>query len=67
MDPVSKFVQVRQALAAIALVVSSVGNIIGCVHVIPEIATSSRAADELNEQQIVNSHIDLVTCNDVHN
>jgi len=41
LDPVSKFVQVRTAPAAIALQVFSVGNIIGCPHVIPEIATSS--------------------------
>jgi len=40
LDPVSKFLQVRKAPAAIALQVFGVGNIIGCVHVIPEIATS---------------------------
>jgi len=41
LDPVSKFVQVRKAPAAVALQVFSVGNIVSCAHVIPEIATSS--------------------------
>jgi hypothetical protein len=61
LDPVSKFVQVRKAPAAVALPVFSVGNIIGCAHVIPEIATSSKTGDGRNEQWIVNSHIDLAT------
>jgi hypothetical protein len=39
LDPISKFVQVRNAPAAVALQVFSVGNIVGCAHVIPEIAT----------------------------
>jgi len=67
LDPIWKFVQVRKAQAAVALQVFSVGNIIGCVHIIPEIATSSEAGDGRNEQWIVNSHIDLATCNDVYN
>jgi hypothetical protein len=37
LDPISKFVQVRKAPAAVALQVFSVGNIVGCAHVIPEI------------------------------
>jgi hypothetical protein len=67
LDPVMKFVQVRKAPAAIALQVFSVGNIVGCVHIIPEIATSSKRGDGWNEQWIVNSHIDLVTWNNVYN
>jgi hypothetical protein len=65
-DPVSKFVQVRRAPAAIALQVFSVGNIVGCMHVLPEIATSSKAGDGWIERWIVNSHIDLATWNDVY-
>jgi hypothetical protein len=67
LDPVSKFVQVRKAPAAVALQVFSVGNIVGCAHLIPEIATSSKPGDGRNERWIVNSHIDLATWNDVYN
>jgi hypothetical protein len=67
LDPVSKFVQVRKAPAAVALQVFSVGNIVGCAHVIPEIATSTKTGDEWNERWIVNSHIDLATWNEVYN
>jgi hypothetical protein len=49
LDPVSEFVQVRKAPAAIALQVFSVGNIVGCAHVIPEIANSSKTGDRRNE------------------
>jgi len=67
LDPVSKFVDVRKALAAVALQVFSMGNIIGCAHVIPEIAANSKTGDGCNERSIVNSHIDLVTWNDGYN
>jgi hypothetical protein len=67
LDPVSKFVQVRKAPAAVALQVFSVGNIFGCAHVIPEMATSTKTGDARNERWIVNSHIDLATWNDVYN
>ena len=67
LDPVSKFAQVRKAPAAVALQVFSVGNIFGCVHVIPEIATSSKTGHGRNELWIVNSQIDLGTWNDVYN
>jgi hypothetical protein len=67
LDPVSKSVQVKKALAAVTLQVFSVGNIVGCAHVIPEIATSSKTGDGWMEQWIVNSHIDLATWNDVYN
>jgi hypothetical protein len=67
LDLVSKFVHVRKALAAVALQVFSVGNIVGCVHVIPEIATSGKTGDGRNERWILNSHIDLATSNDVYN
>jgi hypothetical protein len=49
LDPVSKFVQVRKALAAVVFQVCSVGNIVGCTHVIPERATSSKTEDGQNE------------------
>jgi len=55
LDPVMIFVPVRNALAASALHVFSVGNIVGCVHVIPEIATSSMTGDGSNKWWIVNS------------
>jgi hypothetical protein len=58
---------VRKALAAVALQVFSLGNIVGCAQDIPEIATSCRTGDGQNKQWIVNSHIDLATWNDVYN
>ena len=67
LDPVSRFVQVRKAPAAVALQVFSVGNIVRCAHVIAEIATSTKTGDGRNERWIVNSHIDLATWNDVYN
>jgi len=67
LDAISKFVQWRKALAAVGLQVFSMGNIVGCAHVIPEIATSSKTGDRWNEGWIVNSHIDLATWNDVYN
>jgi hypothetical protein len=50
LDPVSQFVQVRNALAAVALQVFSLGNIVGCVHGIPEMATCSKTGDGRTEQ-----------------
>jgi len=67
LDPASKFVLVRKTPAAVALQVFSMANIVGCAHIIPEIATSSKTGDGWNERWIVNSHIDLVTWNDVYN
>jgi hypothetical protein len=67
MDPVSKFVQVRKAPAAVDLPVFSMGNIVGCARKIPAISTSSKTGDGWNVRWIVNSHIDLVTWNDVYN
>jgi len=61
LDPVSKFVQLRQTQAAVALQVISVGNIVRCAQVIAEIATSSKTGDRPNEPWMVNSHIDLTT------
>jgi len=66
LDPVSKFVHVRKTPAAVALNVFSMGNIVGCTHVIPEIATSSMTGDGRNKWWIVHSHIDLATWNDVY-
>jgi len=51
--------------AAVAFQVLSVGNIVGCAHKFPEAATSIKTGDGRNERWIVNSHIDLVKCNDV--
>jgi hypothetical protein len=67
LDPVSKFVPVRKVPAAVTLQVFRVGNIVGCVHVIPDIAASSKTGDGRNEQCIVNSHLDLVTWNVMYN
>jgi hypothetical protein len=67
LDQVSKFVRVRKAPAAVALQVFSMGIIVGCAPVIPEIATTTRTGDGRNERWIVNSHIDLATWNDVYN
>ena len=50
LDPVSKFVQVRKAPAAVALQVFSVGKIVSCVHIIPEIPTSSKSGDRWVER-----------------
>jgi len=66
LDPVSKFEHVRNAPAAVVLQVFRVGNIVGCAHVILELATSCKAAGGRNERWIVNSHIDLATWNDVY-
>jgi hypothetical protein len=65
LDPVSKFVPVGNAPAAIAFQILSVGNIVGCAHIFPEIATSSKTGDRPHERRTVNSHIDLATWNDV--
>jgi hypothetical protein len=67
LDPGSKFVQVRKATAAVALQVFSVGYIVGCAHVFPEIAACSKTGDGWNERWILNTHIELVTWNDVYN
>jgi len=67
LDPVSNFVQVRKALAAVVLEVFSMGNIVSCEQQTPEIATSSKTGDRRNKRWIVNSHIDLATSNDVYN
>jgi len=50
LNAVSRFVQVRQTPAGIALQVFSVGNILGCTHIIPEIATSSKTGDGRNKE-----------------
>jgi len=67
LDPASKFCTSEKAPAAIALQIFSMGNIVGCVRVVPEIATSSKIGDGRNKQWIVNSHLELVTWNDVYN
>jgi hypothetical protein len=67
LDPVSKFVPMRTAQVAVVVQVLIMGNIVGFTHIIQEIATSSTIGGRRNERWIVNSHIDLVTCNDVYN
>jgi len=67
LDPVSNFVELRKVQSAVALQVFSVGNIVGCAHVIPKVATSSKTGDRRNERWTVNSHIDLATSNDMYN
>jgi hypothetical protein len=67
LDPILKFVQVRKSLAAVASQVFSVGSIVGCAHLIQEIATSSKTGDGWNKRWIVNSHIDLASWNDLYN
>jgi len=67
LDCFSKFVQVRNAPAVVALQVSKVGKIVSCADGIPEIATISKTADEQNEQWNGNSHIDPASSNDVYN
>jgi len=67
LHPISKFEPVRKVPAVVALHVFSLGITVGCAHGIPEIATSSKIQDGLNERWIVNSHMDLVTWNDVYN
>jgi hypothetical protein len=54
-------------MAAVALEVFTVGNIVGCMHIIPVIATSWKAEDGWNKRWIVNSHIDLATSKDQYN
>jgi len=49
LDPVSKFVNLRKAPAAVALQVFTVANIFSSMYVMPEIATSSKTGDERNE------------------
>jgi len=66
LDPVLRFVQVRKALAVVALQHFNVRNIVSCEHIIQEIAASSRTGDGWYERWIVNSHIDLASWNDVY-
>jgi len=49
LDPVLKFVQVRIAQAAIAVQIIRVRKVVGCTHVILEIANSCKTADGQNE------------------
>jgi hypothetical protein len=67
LDPILKIVQVRKAPASVTLHVFSVENIVSCMHIISGIASSIKIGDVRNERWIVNSHIDLVTWNDVYN
>jgi len=66
-DSVSKCVQVRKGPADVALEVFSVGNIVGCTRVIPDIATSSKTGDGRRGPWIDNSYIDPATSNDGYN
>jgi len=66
LDPISKFVQVRNSPAADALQVVSVEKIVGCTYVVQEIASTSKTDDGLNKRWIVNRHIDLATWIEVY-
>ena len=66
LEPILQFVQVRNAPAAVALQVFSMGNIIGSAHVIPEIAISRKTGDHRNKRWNVNSHAGMVTWVDVY-
>jgi hypothetical protein len=66
LDPIMQFVQARKSLAAVALQVFSVENIVGCAHGIPETAASVKTRDGQNRRWIVNSQIDLATWNHVY-
>jgi hypothetical protein len=46
LDPIMKFVQISKSPAGNGLQDFKVGNIIGCVHGIAEIATSSSPGDQ---------------------
>jgi hypothetical protein len=65
-NPISRFVAVRKSPAAIAVQVSSVGNIHGCGHTIPGIVPSCNTGDRWNEPLNVNSHIDLAASHMVY-
>jgi len=67
LDRVSKFLHFRHPPVAVALQGVSMGTIVGCAHVIPQIASSTKTGDRRNERWIVNSHTDLATWNDVYN
>jgi hypothetical protein len=67
LDPGSKFEQVSTAPTAVALQVFKVGNIVGYVHVLREIASSSKTDDGRNERCIVNCHIDPASWSDSYN
>ena len=64
-DPISKLAQVRVPPTSRARYqVFSAGNIVGCAHVIPEKPSKDPT---MNERWVVNSHIDLMTWNEVYN
>ena len=67
LDTLSKLVRIRKAQQAGALQMFGVWKIVGCVRVIPDIATGCTTGDGGNMRWIVNSHIELVTWNDVYN
>jgi len=64
---ISKSVQLTNALAAVAVQVFRVGNIIGCTYKLPESNTSSTTGDGRHERWIVRSHLDPATWNDSYN
>jgi len=49
LDPISKFVRVTSAVAAVALQLNSVKNIVGCGYVKPDRAASSKTRNGQNE------------------
>ena len=64
LDPVSQFAQVKApSTSGATYQVFTVGNVVGCPHVIPEKPFTD---PNKNERWIVNSHIDLMTWNKVY-
>jgi hypothetical protein len=61
LDPVWKYLHVRKSLTAVPVKVLIMGNIVGCMHVIPQIPTSSKSGDGRNKRLIDNGHIDQAT------
>jgi hypothetical protein len=65
LNHVLKFVHVRNAQAAVALLVFIMGNIVGYSHVFRLIATSGKTRDGRMARWIVDSHVDLETWIDI--
>jgi hypothetical protein len=49
LDPISKFVPVRNTVAASGFQVFCAGNIVGCGYIIPKIATSHKTGEGRKE------------------
>jgi len=63
LDPVLECILVRKTPAAVPLRVFSMGHMVSCAEVIPQIATSTKTGDGRTERWIDISHINEVTWN----